>query len=243
MRTIRIYQPGTYQPGEIVSLSESAAQHVGLVLRMPVGAELVLFRGDNCEFSATISLIHKKTIQVHIDSVQTVNRQSPRAIHLAQAIAKGDKMEWIIQKAVELGVTSITPLTTERCVVRLDETRLQKKQLQWQAIAVSACEQSGRTDVPVIYPACSLEHYLTTTPAQYRFVLSPMATQSWPTLSHDSSELTLLIGPEGGFSEHEIQLAVEHQAHPVRLGPRILRTETAAIVALGMMQMLYGDLS
>ncbi len=243
MRTIRIYQPGTYQPGDIVPLSESAAQHVGLVLRMPVGSELNLFRGDNYEFKATICFAHKKNIQVCIDSMMAVNRESPRSIHLAQAIAKGDKMEWIIQKAVELGVTSITPLLTERSVVRLDETRLHKKQQQWQAIAVSACEQSGRNDIPILYPACSLEHYLLTTAAQHRFLLSPKATQSWPQIPLDTAELALLIGPEGGFSEQEVQWAMQQQAQSIRLGPRVLRTETAAIVALGIMQTLYGDLS
>lgn len=241
MRTIRIYQPGDYQLGQTIALSETAAQHVGVVLRLNVGTKITLFRGDNYEFDAIISSVQKKHIQVTIKSKLLVNRESPRVIHLAQSIAKGDKMEWIIQKAVELGVASITPLLTERCVVRLDEQRLEKKYQQWQAIAISACEQCGRNQLPTIYPACSFEQYLQTCPAEYKWILSPEAHESWPTLSNDSAELALLIGPEGGFSQQEITLAHKHQIQSIRLGPRILRTETAAVSALGVLQMLYGD--
>jgi 16S rRNA (uracil1498-N3)-methyltransferase len=157
MRQIRIYQAGSYQPGTILTLSDSAAQHVGPVLRLTLGDAITLFCGDNQEYQARLCDIQKKSIRVRIESMRVVNRESPRPIHLAQAIAKGDKMEWIIQKAVELGATSITPLLTERCVVRLDGSRLEKKQHQWQAIAIAACEQSGRNTVPTIYPCCTLD--------------------------------------------------------------------------------------
>ncbi len=243
MRTIRIYQPGNYQPGDTLTLSESAAQHVGLVLRLEEGEKITLFRGDNYEFEATLSLVRKKHIEARINTMSWMNRESPRQIHLAQSIAKGDKMEWIIQKAVELGVTSITPLLTERSIVRLDSSRLQKKQQQWQAIAISACEQSGRNQIPTIHPACSLTHYLTHSTAKYRWILSPDAAQSLPNITHDTADLALLIGPEGGFSPQEVLLAQHHQIQSIRLGPRVLRTETAAILALGMLQMMYGDLS
>lgn len=242
MRTIRIYQPGDYQPGQTIPLCEAAAQHVGLVLRLKPGDKIALFRGDNYEFQATLSSVQKKHIQVTIESMNFVDRESPRKIHLAQSIAKGDKMEWVIQKSVELGVASITPLLTERSVVRLDTSRLEKKNQQWQAIAVSACEQSGRNIVPIVYPACTFESYLQHSPAAHQWLLSPEASQSWPTITTSNAELALLIGPEGGFSPTELEFAQEHRVQGIRLGPRILRTETAAITALGIMQSLYGDL-
>lgn len=242
MRTIRIYQSGDYEIGQTILLSDTAVQHVGLVLRLAIGAPLILFRGDNQEYQAVICAIQKKQIQVQIIAKQCVNRESPLHIHLGQSIAKGDKMEWIIQKAIELGVSSVTPLITERCVVRLDDKRLEKKQQQWQAIAISACEQSGRTMIPLIYPACSLTHFLQNCPSAYRWILSPEALSSWPQLKQESAEIALLIGPEGGFSPQELDLARHYQAQSIRLGPRILRTETAAITAVSILQMRYGDL-
>jgi len=242
MRTIRIYQPGTYQTGDVITLSASATQHVGLVLRMTIGETLTLFRGDNYEFKTTLVSVQKKHIQARIESMTLVNRESPRKIHLVQALVKGDKMEWIIQKAVELGVSSITPLITERSVVRLNTERLQKKQLQWETIAIAACEQSGRNHLPVIHPTCSLEQYVKTSSKTQRWILSPEATQTWPKIDANASELALLIGPEGGFSDEEIKYAQDHHTQSIRLGPRILRTETAAITGIGIMQMKYGDL-
>jgi 16S rRNA (uracil1498-N3)-methyltransferase len=174
--------------------------------------------------------------------MRVVNRESPRPIHLAQAIAKGDKMEWIIQKAVELGATSITPLLTERCVVRLDGSRLEKKQHQWQAIAIAACEQSGRNTVPTIYPCCTLDDYLTQCDAPIKLTLSPHTQDTWPLIQDASTAIALIIGPEGGLSAEEVQKTLQYQACAVRLGPRILRSETAAITALGLLQMRYGDL-
>ena len=242
MRTIRIYQPGHHQLGQTLTLTEAAAQHVGLVLRLPEGANITLFCGDNYEYQANITSIHKKRIQVCIETATLVNRESPRGIHLAQGIAKGDKMEWIIQKAVELGVASITPIVTDRSVVRLDANRLEKKQQQWQAISISACEQSGRNHIPNIHPASSFEHFLQHSSAQFKWMLSPQAQQSWPELQETSAELALLVGPEGGFSPQELTYAQQHQVQGICLGPRILRTETAAITAVGILQMLYGDL-
>lgn len=242
MKPIRIYQPGDYHVAQTLALSEDAAHHVGSVLRLTVGAKIILFRGDNYEGQAVITSVHKRKIQVIIESMTWVSRESPRRIHLAQSLAKGDKMEWIIQKAVELGVESITPLLTERSVVRLDSSRLEKKQHQWQAIAISACEQSGRNHIPTIHATCSFEQFLLHCPATHRWILSPTAQPSWPSISDDSAELALLIGPEGGFSPQELACADQHQVQGICLGPRILRTETAAIAAIGIMQRLYGDL-
>lgn len=242
LRTIRIYQPGPYDNGHTVELSVPASQHVAVVLRMQQGDLLTLFCGDNREYSATIISLHKKKVVVAINSVQDVNRESPRFIHLAQAISKGERMELVIQKAVELGVASITPLLTARCVVRLDAERLAKKQAQWQAITIAACEQSGRNQLPIIHQACELETYLQLCQAQTKLVLHPMSAKSWRDYKLTDADVALLIGPEGGLSDDEVSLAQALTFQPLSLGPRILRTETAAIAAISMIQTISGDL-
>ncbi|WP_133127636.1 16S rRNA (uracil(1498)-N(3))-methyltransferase [Legionella nagasakiensis] len=241
MRKIRIYQPGHYATGQILELSSGASQHVGVVLRMQPGDKFILFAGDNREYSATISEIHKKKVIVTINAVATIDRESPRPIHLAQAISKGERMELVIQKAVELGVTSITPLLTERSVVRLDPERLAKKHAQWQAIAIAACEQSGRNKLPLIHPASSLDDYLRQCNSTLRLVLYPHASCSWKEYTF-TGDIALLIGPEGGLSADEIAKAQAMQFKSLSLGPRILRTETAAITALSVLQAVSGDL-
>ncbi len=241
MRTIRIYQPGPYVIGHNVELSTAASQHVAVVLRMQPGELLTLFCGDNREFSATITAIHKKKVVVHINHIADVNRESPCALHLAQAISKGERMEIVIQKAVELGVASITPLLTAHCVVRLDADRQAKKHAQWQNIAIAACEQSGRNQLPMIHPICALDTYLQQCTAITKLVLHPSTTKSWRDYSFTTGDIALLIGPEGGLSDDEVALATSQQFYPLSLGPRILRTETAAIAALSVLQATAGD--
>ena len=242
MRTIRIYQTGPYDTGCAVELTTTASQHVGVVLRMQPGEQLTLFCGDNREFSATISTVHKKKVVVMINEVQVVSRESPRSIHLAQAISKGERMELVIQKAVELGAASITPILTTHCVVRLDAERLAKKQAQWQAIAIAACEQCGRNQLPIIHFACSLDTYLQQCQALTKLVLHPATTTSWRDYPFTNGDIALLIGPEGGLSNEEVDLAKAMQFQPVCLGPRILRTETAAIAMISVIQAISGDL-
>lgn len=242
MRDIRIYQPGSYRPGDTIQLSEDAGQHVSIVLRMQAGEPLTLFCGDNREFQALITSAHKKKVSVEIRSEQPVNRESPRAIHLAQAVSKGDRMDLVVQKAVELGVASITPILTERCAVKLKEDRLEKKIAQWQAIAVAACEQSGRNVVPRVYPALTLESWLQSERPALNFVLYPSAGKSWRDYTLGDADMGLVIGPEGGLSQAEIERLFAHNFAPLSLGPRILRTETAAIVALSVLQAVGGDL-
>ena len=242
VRVVRIYQPGSYEKGETVALSATAGLHVGVVLRMQVGDQLTLFCGDNREFPATIVTAHKKKVTVMINELHLISRESPRAIHLAQAISKGDRMEMVIQKAVELGVASITPLFTTHCVVRLDAARLNKKQAQWQAIAIAACEQSGRNQLPIIHEAYEIDAYLAHCTARTKFVLDPHADKSCRDYSFIEGDIALLIGPEGGLSDEEVRMATTAQFQPLRLGPRVLRTETAAITALSVLQALSGEL-
>jgi len=242
VRVIRIFQAGSFELGQLVELSPEAGHHVGVVLRMRVDDVVVLFCGDNREFRAVITEVHKKRVRVHITAIETIDRESSREIHLAQAISKGDRMEWVVQKAVELGVRSITPLITAHCAVKLDEERLLKKQQQWQAIAISACEQSGRNYVPNIFPTCLFETYVQQNNASLKLILHPTAEFSWRDIGLSKGDISLLIGPEGGLSETEIKSAQSHQFKALGLGPRILRTETAAIAALSVLQAVAGDL-
>ncbi|WP_454781475.1 16S rRNA (uracil(1498)-N(3))-methyltransferase [Legionella sp. WA2022007384] len=242
MRAVRIYQSGNYHPGQHLELSPEASQHVGVVLRMQPGEPLTLFCGDDYEFAATIESVKKKQVIVRIGPSKQVSRESPLAIHLAQAISKGERMEFVMQKAVELGVASITPIITERCVVKLDKERMAKKLHQWQAIVIAACEQSGRNTVPLVHTPMSLDDYMHAAQAELRFILHPGENKNWRDYAIGSSAIDLLIGPEGGLSEHEVQFACKHRFQPLSLGPRILRTETAAITALSVLQAVGGDL-
>jgi 16S rRNA (uracil1498-N3)-methyltransferase len=242
LRTTRIYQPGDYRTGQLLELSPEASQHVSVVLRMRPGEQLILFCGDNREFQARIEVIKKKQVMVLIDKVQEVNRESPLAIHLAQAISKGDRMDWVMQKTVELGVTSITPLISERCAVKIDPDRMEKKRDQWQKIVISACEQSGRNRVPTVYPPVLFADYVRLSSEKLKFILSPIGSKSWREYSLNHADLSLIVGPEGGLSDEEIKCACNYEFLPLSLGPRILRTETAAITALSVLQATSGDL-
>lgn len=243
MRQVRIYQAGDYQMGEQLRLTEEAGQHVGVVLRMQPGEHITLFNGKNTEFLAQILEAHKKRVTVLVETQSTSNRESPLAIHLAQAISKSERMEIVVQKAVELGVASITPLITEHLARKFDTAeKLAKKQQQWQAIAVSACEQCGRNQIPPIHSPLPLSVFLTQQQFTHRFVLHPAQALHWRDYPPPQGEVVLLIGPEGGLSEEEFARTKEARFAPLTLGPRILRTETAAIAGLSIMQALWGDL-
>ncbi|WP_226905516.1 16S rRNA (uracil(1498)-N(3))-methyltransferase [Legionella antarctica] len=242
MREIRIYQPGEYHSGQLLELSPEAGQHVAVVLRMQPGEKLTLFCGDNQEFTTSIETVKKKQVIVRIDLVKEKSRESPLNIHLAQAVSKGDRMELVMQKSVELGVSSITPLITERCAVKLDKERWAKKLHQWQAIVIAACEQSGRNKVPTVHQPISLDNYLKTAKAKLKFILNPDCSSTWRDYSVGYCDIALIIGPEGGLTDDEINLACHHEFLPLSLGPRILRTETAAITALSVLQAVGGDL-
>ena len=242
MKTIRIYQPGEYQINDTITLSEKAGQHVGVVLRKQPGEILTLFSGDNHEYQAEINTVHKKKVTVTITNAGEVNRESQLSIHLAQSISKGERMELVIQKATELGVASITPVISARTVVKLDTGRLEKKHNQWHAIAISACEQCGRNIIPVIHPPIALPQYLKQLDIQNRLILDPGAGLRFKNIQEVDSEVALLIGPEGGFNMQEIAETEQSGFSGISLGPRVLRTETAAITALSLLQAFYGDL-
>lgn len=240
MRIPRIFQDCPMAKNQEIVLTASASQHLLAVLRKKIGDELILFNGDNNEYSAQISAVTKKEVVVSVIDVQERNKESPCQIHLGQSISKGERMELVIQKAVELGVHAITPLISEHCVVRLDKMRQEKKQAQWQAIAIAACEQCGRNYVPKINPFINLTEFLSQKHPGLKFVLAPGGVAGWRDYPA-AAQVNLLIGPEGGFSSAELNMLASYDYLPLTLGPRILRTETAAFTALSVFQALYGD--
>ena len=243
MRVPRIYEPGPLSSHALLDLSEDGANHIGRVLRMQAGQELVLFDGRGGQYPATIQAVGKKQVTVQLAELDPVEVESPLAIHFGQVISRGDKMEFTIQKSVELGVTVITPLFSERCGVKLNGERLDKKLEQWQKIAISACEQCGRNRIPEIRPALELAAWLAEPTEELKLNLHPRAPYSINTLPEPSHGIRLLIGPEGGLSAAEIELAREQGFADMLLGPRVLRTETAGLTAITALQCRFGDLA
>lgn len=239
---VRIYQPNAITPNSLIELDDNAFNHMIRVLRMKQGEQIVLFDGSNKVTPATISQINKKTVIVQTLTSIIDDRESPLNIHLGQVLSRGEKMEFTIQKSVELGVNIITPLLSERCGVKLDVDRLDKKVQQWQKIAQSACEQCGRNIVPVINPIQKLDAWCANLADYTKLTLHPRAIHGINQLDLINANIALLIGPEGGLTENEINMTTQHQFIEVLLGPRILRTETAGLTAITALQVKFGDL-
>ncbi|POU04109.1 MULTISPECIES: 16S rRNA (uracil(1498)-N(3))-methyltransferase [Enterobacteriaceae] len=242
MRKPRIYHPELLTVGQQVALSDDAANHVGRVLRMGAGQALQLFDGSNQLFEAEILRADKKSVVVSLISGEIDDRESPLHIHLGQVMSRGEKMEFTIQKSIELGVSLITPLFSERCGVKLDPERLNKKIQQWQKIAIAACEQCGRNRIPEIRPAMDLEAWCAEPDEGLKLNLHPRASASINTLPLPVERVRLLIGPEGGLTANEIAMTAEYQFTDILLGPRVLRTETTALTAITALQVRFGDL-
>ncbi|WP_260957506.1 16S rRNA (uracil(1498)-N(3))-methyltransferase [Pseudomonas citri] len=220
-------------------LPEAQAHYIGRVLRMAEGDAVQVFDGSGQEFRGTLAEIGKKRVRVQLDEQFAGQPESPLHIHLGQGLSRGERMDWAIQKATELGVNEITPIFSERCEVRLKDERADKRLLHWRQVAISACEQCGRSTVPVIHPPLLLADWLKQTEAELKLVLHPVAE---PLVSHAKPQaLAFLIGPEGGLSDAEVEQAKSAGYHAARLGPRVLRTETAPVVALAVAQQLWGD--
>lgn len=242
MRIPRIYHPSPLTCHTSTDLADDAANHVGRVLRMQAGDALKLFNGDGFDYDATILAVGKKNVTVALADREFRAVESPLRIHLGQGISRGDRMDFAIQKAVELGVTAITPLFTERCGVKLDAERAEKKREQWQKIAIAACEQSGRAVVPLVHPLKPLSAWLAEPTNELKLTLDPWTSATIKTLT-PTTALRLVIGPEGGFSDYEISATTSAGFQAVRLGPRVLRTETAALTAIAALQLQLGDLA
>lgn len=242
MRVPRIYHPELIQTGTEIALADDAANHVGRVLRMGQGQAIQLFDGSNQVFDAEITRADKKNVIVKVSRGEVDDRESPLHIHLGQVMSRGEKMEFTIQKSIELGVSLITPLFSERCGVKLDAERLNKKIQQWQKIAIAACEQSGRNRIPEIRPAMALEDWCAEEENGLKLNLHPRASQSINTLPLPVERIRLLIGPEGGLTADEIAMTARYQFTDILLGPRVLRTETTALTAITALQVRFGDL-
>lgn len=240
MRNPRIFTPQTLSSNATLALDEQASHHLSRVLRFQTGHALTLFNGDGCEYPATIIAIDKRSVTVAIAEKIEADRESPIAMHLGIAISKGDRMDLVVQKAVELGVTEITPLISERVEVRLQGERADKKLQHWQGIVIAACEQCGRSRVPQIHPITSLHDWIAQVQAEKKFVLHHRSETHLGDMAKPQS-VALLIGPEGGLSETEIAAAERAEFSPLRLGPRVLRTETAPLAALALFQFCWGD--
>ena len=242
MRIPRIYHPEPLIVDQDVSLAADAVNHLANVLRLKAGHPVVLFNGDGNEYSAELLEVGKRQVTASVDSKLSISVESGLSIHLGQGISRGDRMELVMQKAVELGVTDITPLITERCGVKLNEQRWQKKLTQWHKIIISACEQCGRNILPTLHPAMPFGDWISQSTDQLRLTLHPRAEKSIRHLEVPPKGVRLLIGPEGGFADSEIYATEQAGFQTVQLGPRVLRTETAALASITALQAMYGDL-
>jgi 16S rRNA (uracil1498-N3)-methyltransferase len=237
----RIHVDAELNAGGDVVLPEGPARHVARVLRLGEGAPLVLFDGHGIEAWAVLVEATRKRVVARVEALHEGRGESPLAVHLGQAISKGDRMDYAIQKAVELGVAAITPLYTEHGDVRLKGEREAKKLAHWQAVAASACEQCGRASVPPVHPPVALADWLAAREETLRLVLHP-GTPGALDRRDEVASAALLIGPEGGLSDAEVEAATAANFAALTLGPRVLRTETAPVVALSLLQDRFGDL-
>ncbi|MBL4622649.1 MAG: 16S rRNA (uracil(1498)-N(3))-methyltransferase, partial [Immundisolibacteraceae bacterium] len=235
MRDVRIYIDQPLISGDIVDLPDALVRHIGTVLRLKAGDALVLFNGLGGEFHSRIQALARRSGAVSIGEHNPVSRESGLHTRLVQALGKGDRTEWALRKAVELGVTEIVPLITERTQVKISEQKNDQRQRRWQGLIVAACEQSGRTRLPLLRPVATFEQWTNGQQSGKRLILDPRASQPL-TLGRGVKEVELLVGPEGGFSSEEYALASSRGYLPAKLGPRILRTETAPLAALALLQ-------
>ncbi|MDH3326815.1 MAG: 16S rRNA (uracil(1498)-N(3))-methyltransferase [Gammaproteobacteria bacterium] len=244
MRQLRFYIPFLLSIDQQYKLPENIARHMVRVLRLTEGDEVVLFNGDNNEYSARLIEVSKKSVSVSVVSKVMVNRESKLTTHLIQSLSKGDKMETTIQKVVELGISVISPVNSERSNVSLSGERLEKKTLHWKGVIQSACEQTGRNKIPELHPLSALRGTLDAYRENLalKLLLSPHAQSCLAEIKDSPQNVIILVGPEGGLSEAEIAYALDCGFVATKAGPRVMRTETAGPAILSIVQMLWGDL-
>ena len=242
MRIPRVYSPQTMAIGDCIELEAGAARHLTSALRMNPGQLVTLFNGQGGEYIGELVEAKKGKATVRVTEFDKTGRESNLSIHLAIGISRGERMDLIVQKATELGVSEITPLFTERCEVKLSGDRLNKKVSHWQQVAISACEQCQRNSLPTINAPVKIEQWQDNCDASLKLVLHHRTDQSLSDMPPPSGQVALLIGPEGGLSEREIQQAISLDFSALALGPRVLRTETAPLAAISILQSLWGDM-
>jgi len=239
----RIYTPAALRTGTTQTLPDSAASHLKRVLRLAAGDRITLFDGSGADYDAVIRAAGRNGLQAEIGERREVHCESPLAVALLQGVSRGARMDTVMQKATELGVRIIQPVLAERSVVRLDAGRSQSRLEHWQRIVISACEQCGRSIVPQVQPPRSLADSLASLePDTVGLTLDPAGTGSLDQLLGDTTRVALAIGPEGGFTSSETEALAHAGFRGLRLGPRILRTETAPLAALAILQFTRGDL-
>ncbi|HEY8101709.1 MAG TPA: 16S rRNA (uracil(1498)-N(3))-methyltransferase [Burkholderiaceae bacterium] len=239
----RFFCPEALAIGAAITLPDNIAHHVQ-VLRLSQGDNISLFNGTGGEYISTLTLIEKKRVMVEVKAFSSREVELPYAVTLAQALPEASKMDWIIEKAVELGVAGIQPLSAQRCVVKLAADRAEKKRAHWQGIIVSAAEQSGRNRVPHLGELADFNNWIAQQDMHRRILLSPRAEQSLSDWArhHPPQAATLLIGPEGGFTDIEEGLAQRQGVLALSMGPRVLRTETAGLAALAALNAVWGGM-
>ena len=242
MRIPRLYTQQPLHADSLITLDKDAARYLSSVLRMTSGQMLNLFNGEGGEYVAEVVSLSKNQVTVSIKESLPNDRESLLKIHLVIGISRGERMDWVIQKATELGVHTITPIFTERTEVKLAGSRLEKRLVHWQQVSISACEQCLRNVVPTINSAVSLQQCLGTHDGGLKIVLHHRTERPLTELQNTNNHVTILIGPEGGLSDDEITLAESNGYNAVKLGPRVLRTETAPLAAISILQSLWGDM-
>lgn len=242
MRQSRIYTPQTLIVAEKAELTGPAGHYLTRVLRLSKGDSVILFNGDGNDYSGEIADIKSQRVMVKITQRRAAGNESPLKITLVQAICRGERMDNALQKATELGVSGIQPLMCHRVGVRLDQARLEKRMKHWKGVVVSACEQSGRANVPDVNTPLSISEWLSGTGESTRLVLHPIAQDRLSASSIAGDSLSILVGPEGGFTENEVEQLCASGVVAVSLGPRVLRTETAGPAAIAVLQARIGDM-
>ncbi len=242
MRISRFYINESLSVDSKIEAPKELSHYMTKVLRLPVHSPIVLFNGDGNDYPSEIVEILPKKIIVQVNSQLSISKESPLHIHLGQGVSKGDRMEVAIQKAVELGVAEITPILTENCNVKLDHSRWVKKHTSWSKLIISACEQSQRNSIPKLNMPISMNEWLGQTCKLEKLILAPGSKTYLSNLSKPSRGFRIVVGPEGGLSEQEVYTATETGYIPCNLGSRILRTETATITAIAILQSHFGDL-
>ena len=238
----RLYIEGEIQVGEERELPADVGHRVRTVLRLARDAEVILFNGAGGEYDARLAKVARSEVRAIINGFRPVDTESLLDLTLVQSISRGERMDYTIQKAVELGIRHIVPVISRRTAVRLDGDRAEKRLAHWCGIARHAAEQSGRTRLPDVHAAVHLDQWLTEPASGHRFLLNAKAPQGLAQQSPPTPDITIVAGPEGGFDEREIEALENAGVTPVHLGPRTLRTETAAVTALSIVQALWGDL-
>lgn len=240
MRVSRLYTPAPLATGKLIELDDDNGHYVRTVLRLKKDAHIILFNGHGGEYLCTVAEVSRKAVLINVEQWSDRSVESPLQVTLGLGISRGDRMDLTVQKAVELGVNHITPLLTERCVVQFKGEKKPQRLLHWQKIVQRAAEQSGRTTLPALLEVEQLQNWIGNQQGLKVF-LDPYAETTLMELSPEAMKVTLLTGPEGGFSNQERDAAKASGFIPVRLGSRILRTETASLAALAAVQMLWGD--